>query len=305
VPIVQSPIEAERITLITASDDYAQPGTPLRALWLRNTSGLTLDGGTFNVLEQDSFAGEGIMDLLHPGERRLLSYAADRAVRVVKENPIGSRTFTRVTVVKGVLSLHSVERDATTYVVHNADTTSRQIVVEHPIRKGWKLLDDMKPEESSATRYRFRVAVEPGGTQKFTVKERHLEVSRISVSNLTDSQLTAYVQDGSVKPELESQLHKVIAKKSEVFNVAQDLKSVQQEMESIDKDQGRLRENMKALKGSPEEKALLQRYTKQLDGQEDRLAALQKEAADLKAKCTQLQEELDAMVMKLSIDEAL
>jgi len=305
VPIVQSPIEAERITLITASDDYAQPGTPLRALWLRNTSGLTLDGGTFNVLEQDSFAGEGIMDLLHPGERRLLSYAADRAVRVVKENPIGSRTFTRVTVLKGVLSLHSVERDATTYVVHNADTTSRQIVVEHPIRKGWKLLDDMKPEESSATRYRFRVAMEPGGTQKFTVKERHLEVSRISVSNLTDSQLTAYVQDGSVKPELESELHKVIAKKFEIFNVAQDLQSVQQEMESIDKDQGRLRENMKALKGSPEEKALLQRYTKQLDGQEDRLAALQKEAADLKAKRTQLQEQLDAMVMKLSIDEVL
>jgi uncharacterized protein YecT (DUF1311 family) len=29
-------------------------------------------------------------------------------------------------------------------------------------------------------------------------------------------------------------------------------------MEAIDKDQARLRENMKALKGSPEEKALLQ-----------------------------------------------
>ena len=44
---------------------------------------------------------------------------------------------------------------------------------------------------------------------------------------------------------------------------------MQQDMKSIDKDQGRLRENMKALKGSPEEKALLQRYTKQLDSQED------------------------------------
>ena len=48
-------------------------------------------------------------------------------------------------------------------------------------------------------------------------------------------------------------------------------KSVQQEMESIDKDQSRLRENIKALKGSSEEKALLQRYTKELDDQEDRL----------------------------------
>jgi hypothetical protein len=32
---------------------------------------------------------------------------------------------------------------------------------------------------------------------------------------------------------------------------------------------------MKPLKGSPEEKVLLQRYIKWLDGQEDRLAALQ------------------------------
>lgn len=136
VPIVQSPIEAERVTLVTANENDPAQSVPLRALWLRNTSGLTLDGGTFNVLEQDSFAGEGIMDLLHPGERRLLSYAADRAVRVVKDNnPMGSRTVTRVSILKGVMSMHTEEREATTYIVHNADTIPRQVVVEHPIRQ--------------------------------------------------------------------------------------------------------------------------------------------------------------------------
>ena len=76
-------------------------------------------------------------------------------------------------------------------------------------------------------------------------------------------------------------------------------------MKSIDKDQGRLRENMKALKGSPEEKALLQRYTNQRDSQEDRLAALQKQAADLKAKRAQLQPEMDDLVAKITFDEKL
>src|SRR6266853_5468060 len=103
VPIVQSPIEAEKITLVTAEESGGLSGTPLRALWLRNTSGLTLDGGTFNVLEEDAFAGEGILDLLHPGERRLLSYAADKAVRVGRESPAASRTVTRVTILKGVM----------------------------------------------------------------------------------------------------------------------------------------------------------------------------------------------------------
>jgi hypothetical protein len=39
---------------------------PQRALWLDNTSGLTLDGGSFSVLEEETFAGEGIFDAIRP-----------------------------------------------------------------------------------------------------------------------------------------------------------------------------------------------------------------------------------------------
>jgi len=49
---------------------------------------------------------------------------------------------------------------------------------------------------------------------------------------------------------------------------------------------------MKALKGSAEEKALLQRYTRQLDSQEDRLNTLNKEISDLQEKHTQAQQQL-------------
>jgi hypothetical protein len=303
VPIVQSPIEAEKITLVTADESGALSGTPLRALWLRNNSGLTLDGGTFNVLEEDAFAGEGILELLHPGERRLLSYAADTAVRVRKESPAGSRTTTRVTIQKGVMAIHQEERDATSYIIHNADTTPRQVILEHPIRRGWMLGEETKPEDSSATHYRFRIVVEPGKIEKFSVKENRPEVVRIYLSTLTDTQLATFVHEGTIKPAVEAELRKTMGKKFEIFNVEQEIKSRQQEMELIDKDQARLRENMKALRGSPEEKALLQRYTGELDAQEDRLAALRKGISDLKSKRAQLQAELDTMVMQIGIDE--
>jgi len=306
VPIVQSPIEAEKITLVTAEESGGLSGAPLRALWLRDTSGLTLDGGTFNVLEEDAFAGEGILELLHPGERRLLSYAADKAVRIVRESPAGSRMATRVTILKGVMAVHQEERDATTYIIHNADTTPRQVILEHPIRSGWKLVgEETKPEESSATHYRFRIAVEPGKTEKFSVKESRPEVMRIYLSTLTDSQLAAFVHEGTIKPAVEEELRKTMSKKFEIFNVEQETKSREQESELIDKDQARLRENMKALRGSPEEKALLQRYTRELDAQEDRLAGLRKEISDLKAKRAELQAELDTMVMQIGVDETL
>jgi hypothetical protein len=306
VPIVQSPIEAEKITLVTADQSGGLSGTPLRALWLRNTSGLTLDGGTFNVLEEDAFAGEGILDLLHPGERRLLSYAADKAVRVGRESPAASRTVTRVTILKGVMAVHQEELDATTYIIHNADITKRQVILEHPLRSGWKLVgEETKPEESSATHYRFRIALEPGKTEKFSVKESRPEVMRIYLSSLTDPQLAAFVHEGTIKPAVEAELRKTMSKKFDVFNVEQEIKSRQQETELIDKDQARLRENMKALRGSPEEKALLQRYTRELDAQEDRLTGLRKEISDLKVKHAQLQAELDTMMMQIGIDETL
>ena len=305
VPIVQSPIDAEKVTLVTANEDGEVDGTPLRALWMTNSSGLTLDGGTFNILEEDSFAGEGIMDVLHPGERRLLSYAADTAVHVTTESEPLEKTVKRVTIVKGVMKVTREERDTTTYTIHNADSTSRQVILEHPIREEWKLAEGIKPEESGSTHYRFRVAVAPGKTEKFVVKESRPAETSIYVSTITDTQVAAFVEEKTIKPAVEEALRRVIAKKNEISAVEQEMRLRQTEMEAIDKDQARLRENMKALKGSPEEKALLQRYTRQLDGQEDRLAALKKENADLQTKRATLQTELDVMVQEIAANETL
>jgi len=305
VPIVQSPIEAEKVTLVTAQEDGEVQGRPLRALWLRNTSGLTLDGGTFNILEQDSFAGEGIMDILHPGERRLLSYAADTALRVTSKDGEESKTAKRVIIVKGVMTVTREERSERVYTVHNADTTPRQVILEHPIREHWKLAADLKPEDTGATYYRFRVAVDPGKTEKLVIKESRPDYTSIRISTITDNQLKVLVEEKTIKPPLEAKLRDVMGKRKEIFDVEQEMKSRQQEMEAIDKDQARLRENMKALKGSAEEKALLQRYTRQLDGQEDRLAALKKENADLQAKQARLQAELDGMVQEIAANETL
>ncbi len=77
VPILQQELPAEHVTLWSRSDPR-----PLRAVWLENKSKLTLDAGSFSIFESGEFAGEGLLDPIHPGERRLLSYAADQATRV-------------------------------------------------------------------------------------------------------------------------------------------------------------------------------------------------------------------------------
>jgi hypothetical protein len=79
----------------------------------------------------------------------------------------------------------------------------------------------------------------------------------------------------------------------------------QQEVEAITKDQARLLGNMKTLKGGAEEKALLQRDTRQLDSQQDRLNRLNKEISDVQEKRIQEQEKLDRMVQEITMDQNL
>jgi chromosome segregation ATPase len=96
---------------------------------------------------------------------------------------------------------------------------------------------------------------------------------------------------------------KLLDQKNQVAALESQASSRQKEADSISKDQARLRENMKALKGTSEEKALLQRYTRQLDQQEDRLSTLQKEISDLEAKKDKADEDLTQMIQTIVLDE--
>jgi hypothetical protein len=78
----------------------------------------------------------------------------------------------------------------------------------------------------------------------------------------------------------------------------------QKDIDRIVEDQGRLRENMKALRGSPEEKALLQRYTKQLDEQETQLEVLRKTIRDTEAERDKANDALEKMIDDLQLEAA-
>ena len=98
-------------------------------------------------------------------------------------------------------------------------------------------------------------------------------------------------------------MREILLKKAQIGTLENDLRARQQEIDAIGADQARLRENMKALKGSLEEKALLLRYTRQMNSEEDRLAVLWKEIARLKGQRDSAGSELDHMIMEVSFEQ--
>jgi len=302
VPILNHEVGADRVSVWNAR---VVDGRPLRSLWLTNASGSTLDGGSFSVLDAGAFAGEGLVEPMKPGEKRLLSYAVDLGVQVEPRNGDEQRTVSRISITHGVLTQYSERLARRVYTIRNSDTTDRRIVLEHPIRTGWKLASNVTPAETSTDAYRFVVPVPAKKTETFTVAERQPASQTYRIADITDQQVDLIVRESGGDPGLRQALAPIVAARAIVAGLNAELNSRAVDMKRIEDDQMRVRENMKALRGSSEEQQLLKRYATQLTQQEDRVDALRKETDDLERRRRDAQAELARLVDSLTTEVAV
>jgi hypothetical protein len=298
VPIVRAEVGIERVSLW----NERAGARPLRSVWLTNSSGLTLDAGSFTLLEGSTFAGQGLIDPIKPGEKRLLSYAVDLGVQIDARHGDGQERVSRLRINRGVAVQQTEQTSRRVYAIRNNDTTARTVVVEHPIRNGWTLMTGAVPAETSLTAYRFAVPVGPKAVVTLEVNERHPLNTNYSVSQLSDQQIAVFVHGSREEARLSQALAPILVKKGEIATIEGELHSRQNEANKIAEDQQRLRENIAALKGGGSEQQLVKRYVTQLNQQEDRIATLRNETADLDRQLTRAQDELANLIQTLSLD---
>ena len=126
-----------------------------------------------------------------------------------------------------------------------------------------------------------------------------------SISNLNTDQIGLFVKAKTITPEMAQALQKIMDQKAVVAKLEEEMENRQKDIDRIVEDQDRLRENMKALRGSAEEKALLQRYTKQLDEQETQLETLRKTIRDTEAQRDKANDQLEKMIDELQLEATL
>jgi hypothetical protein len=296
VPILQAKLPVERVTLWSPSHPRA-----LRALWITNSSSLTLDRGSFSIVENGNFGGEGLLDPIHPAERRLLSYAADQAIRVTPDYSNNTQRVLSFSVVKGVLRQQTTEISEVEYLVHNSATDPRTVIVEQPKRSGWKLDSDPRPAETTPDAYRFRVATAAGESVRLHVGQRHDFELHYRLVNTSDEQLSLILRNAN--PTILQQLEPILAAKRAISSLDSQIKARQLDINQITDDQKRIRENLSTLKGSTEERSLAKRYTSELNQQEDKLDTLRKELDTLHQQRDTAQQDLDNKIESLHIEQ--
>ena len=302
VPILKADVGVERVSVW---NERVGGPRPLRSVWLTNSSGLTLDAGSFTLLEESTFAGEGLLDTIKPGEKRLLSYAIDLGVQVEWRRDDEQRRVSRLSIADGVVVQRIDQTTRRVYTIRNSDTTARTVVIEHPVRPGWTLVSKPAPVETSLGAYRFAVPVDTKAVATLVIEERHPIETNYAISQLTDQQVAIFVHDSRENTTLSQALGPIQARKSAIAALEVEINARQAEAEAIAGDQKRLRENMGALKGGVGEQQLLKRYVSQLNQQEDRIAALRRETVDLQQRLSREQAALQALIKALVLDVEL
>jgi hypothetical protein len=301
LPIIQSDVEGEKVSIYRSTGNELHPRL---AFWMKNASGLTLDAGPVTVIDSNTFAGEGLIEAVQPGESRLLSYAVDLGTDISTISGSERQRVERVTINRGMMRMLARIVEKRTYKIRNNNDTARTVVLEHPVRPGWKLVS-MTPAETSANYYRFRVEAKPKTTAEFVVQEESPQESSFSVSSITPDLIAVWVRDRSIDAEIQKALQAIADKKGEVDGLAQKISALDREQNDMFRDQERVRGNLQGLNQTPEEATLRQRYIRQLDSQENRLAALRTERDKLESSRAAAQKELDDLIQKLSLDKKL
>ena len=302
LPIIHTEVEGEKVSLY---NEATRERRPWLAVWLKNASSLTLDAGSFTVIDSSAFAGEGLTETINPQERRLLSYALDLGVEVSTNRGTERERVERVEILKGVMRFHTKVVEKKTYTIRNNDEKPRTVVVEHPVRPNWTLVETPAAAESSATFHRFRIEARPKTTTEFAVREENPQQTTYALANITPEQIALWVRQKTIDAEIERALGRIVAKKNEIDDLNKKIARLEAEQNEIFRDQERVRGNLQRLGQTPDEANLRLRYIRQLEQQENRLGALRAERARLEDARATAQKQLDEMLQNLTFDRKL
>ena len=232
------------------------------------------------------------------GDKRLISYAVDLGTRITTQFDSKGELVRELHFRRGILTARTAAVETRTYTIRIVDQKAKTLIIEHPARPGYQLLD-RKPAETTASAYRFEVKLAPGATEKFPVTEERVYDQTFGITNLTPDLLLSYTQNKSISAAARKQLEQIASLKSQIGATDGDLRRTEVENNALIRDQERTRQNIASLNQVAGQQQQVQNYAKQLADQESRLAGLRDRTAELQRKRAALDSELNAAIEKM------
>lgn len=290
IPIVQTKMDGERIAVY---NEGVRRDRPMSGVLLKNTTGLTLESGSMTVLDSDAYAGEALMDRLKPKERRIVSFALDLGTNIRVRQTENREPAKLIKAVNGTFQVHYFQTEEKVYQIANQTDRTKVLYIEYPVRDDWILSDDSpKPDYVTQRYYRFRVELNGFEEKDIKISLRQPLMDSYQLTALSTADLELFVTRRYINEETRAKLAKLIELRASIFQIDNRLENFDDEVEKIENDQKRLRENIESLAKTAEAKALIARYIAKAGEQETRLEDMEKERKTIAADKERLERQL-------------
>jgi len=250
------------------------------------------------VYDANAYAGEALVETLKKGDKRLLSYGVDLGTRITTAFDSQAQVVREAHYGRGVLTTKTAAVETRTFTIRNVDQDAKTLIIEHPVRQGYKVLNQ-KPIETTANAYRFEVKLAGGGTEKFPVTEERVFETTLNVSTMSPEILVTYVQNKNLSDAARTQLQQIVDLKRQIAANDGEIARTQTQINTIVQDQERIRQNIDSLNRVAGQEQQVQSYARQLAAQEAQLATLRDKLAQLQTRKTTLESQLNALLEKL------
>ncbi len=295
LPIITQDVAASKVSIY---NEHVHNKFPLLGLRFKNNTATHLNQGPVTVFEDGTYAGDARISDLRPGETRLLSYAVDLGTEVEPQAKV-QETLQGVKVVKGILYATFQNRETKTYLVKNRSESPRTVLIEHPFRSQFKLVQPEKPAERARDVYRFEVNAAPGQPAKLEVVEEMPRVQTVALTNSPDEAVRVFIRANSVSPKVKKALEEALTLKAKVNETRREVQKEEQALKVIEQDQARMRANMERV---PQTSEAYKRYLKKFDDQETQIEKLRAQIAKLQDKAESSRKEYEDYLAKLNVE---
>jgi len=295
VPIVHRPFEGRRVLLYNRS---TREKNPMACIELKNTTGLTLEGGPVTVTDTDTYVGEAMLDTMKPDDKRFVPYAVELGCVVSMEDLTEEGSVFRAVVNRGILTVEFHKLKRTLYTVRNKAKRAQTLFLEHP-RSGMELMDTQAPAETTDNFYRFQLELEAGGSKTLTVTERTTGHRSWYFSGTSLDEVSFLVSSGYIDERVAQGAREIIVLRERLAPLNQEEARLKDEKAQLFKDQERIRANIESLKSGASQRDLAERFVAKLNEQEDRLEAIGQEMERVTREKKETQAEVNRKLQEL------
>ncbi|NOT40199.1 MAG: DUF4139 domain-containing protein, partial [Alphaproteobacteria bacterium] len=267
VPIIDEEVPGE---LVSFYQPETHPRHPLASLKLTNTTKNGLPPGVLTLYEKGKdgtdYVGDAQLSALPVTESRLLGFALDQKVLIDKEDKAEKR-ISKATLANGIFKASIVDERTTVYTIKGAAKEDRKIVVEHPRSAGWELVTpDPKTAEMTDVAFRVPFDVKAGTTVKHTVTTQWPRDEETALVDIDLDTVLAYASNENLTPGQRAAFTRMGEMKRKVQELDAQIENEGEARDRLFEDQGRIRENIKAV---PAGSDLQSRYLREMGKLED------------------------------------